>query len=594
MMTPPTFVTFPKDDATAPAAEQPLAATATPPTPSVATSATGAGSAAAAAAAGEVSVMPATMRLVALSPPVSCGGSVTVSPSRYLPEPGGVPRTFSPEGHAVAQTFTPAGCAVPQTFTPEGESFVEVVDCFPKQPTEVPSARTDPCTVDVDSFREQLAEVEARARSFEYRLSQELERRAEQLRGEVSNLVEARLGAMEADARVSAAAAAAAAVRGREEGGDADSSGKLSRLDAVVELTRRLEKETQASRDEVSRLAERSAGAQRALGGALGELRGMCDNRLGELQANLETVAGGVAAFIKSSREEAASGSKQEADHFEMQVLREKLLSLNVRVGEIEANPALEEVRSTVDRHENAITHLERSMEKAATDVRTYLWESDSRRLSGEQLLAATQQQLREELTVLIDELNRSHVVVNAHRFPSLSGNYAGLMTMPSSLQPVPTAPATTGDTRRVLHDGNGERDRFRPARPLLAAQGRGTMPATTERPYTTSVLGPSLGSAGALQQMNCGFLLGGSTLGGDARSNSGVTPSALSGSHVGRGGHVVGHAASHGARQGAGRGAPHGGGGGIGGGAIEFTSPKGSASEQPAEASGGSECALM
>lgn len=346
-----------------------------------------------------------------------------------------------------------------------------------------------------------LAKVEERTRDFEGKLAAELEQYAHRLQADIAadlqqrlETVEARLRATEAEAQAELRAVAnhldkqaGARVQALERRLDeADIDGLKRRLDIqsvtlnefegrlqahqrfetelsegtrsdravvaeLVELSRRLENDAEAAQSEFQSHAVRTAEVHSALANTLAELRGVCEVQFGKLQTEVERL-------ISTVTDDSKSDSDAEMQQ-QIQALRDQLLNLSMRLSELAMNTdqamlqqLTEEHRSDSERSRSMINNLEQNTERMALNAKAAIKQLDAKQARSEALLTAVQQQLREELSALLEELNRNRVIVNSQRFPSLTGHYGHFLTetpesggsRPMSGSTVPSTVAST------------------------------------------------------------------------------------------------------------------------------------------------------
>jgi len=143
----------------------------------------------------------------------------------------------------------------------------------------------------------------------------------------------------------------------------------------------------------------------------------------------------------------------------QVQALRNQLLNLSMRLSDLAMTSdggalqhLTEEHRSDCERQRQLIGGVEQNMERMALSGKAAIKQLDAKQARQQAVLVATQQQLREELSVLIEELQRQRIVVDSRRFPSLAGRYGGVggdSRADSTTSTVPSTPDRTPSHQR-------------------------------------------------------------------------------------------------------------------------------------------------
>lgn len=213
------------------------------------------------------------------------------------------------------------------------------------------------------------------------------------------------------------------------------------------------------------------------------ELRGLCDQRLNAVQQCVEAVAEAThgnsrdlealervwSSHVAASREavnevrkaheslrahvatlnpqiisQYGGGNGEESGvRGVVQAMREQLLNLSMRVSELTTD---QEGRVGQQYSEEARAELlrqEQAMERMALSGKAAMKQLDAKQARLQATLNVTQQQMREELAVLIEELRKYQIFVSTHRFPSLGGRYSQILRSPagSAESTVPSTP---------------------------------------------------------------------------------------------------------------------------------------------------------
>lgn len=155
-----------------------------------------------------------------------------------------------------------------------------------------------------------------------------------------------------------------------------------------------------------------------------------------DVQAQLATVNKG--RGVQANAGVSVAQEDQEDILKQMQALREQHLNLSMRISEMQMRAEAEtpagsptrggglgddsiQVRAEVDHQRQLVQAIEQNVERTALNGKAAIKGLDTRVTRLQAQLTGTQQQLREELTVLLEELRKSRIIVDNHRFPSLS-----------------------------------------------------------------------------------------------------------------------------------------------------------------------------